>query len=356
MNHLERIRGCLNAAKLDALIITSEPGEYYAVGMKGEGLVLVTREQSYYFTDARYIELAKQSVACAQVVMTAPDRPQLALAGEALAARELKRVGIEEQYLTVEEYRKMERAFPAETELVTAGALLTELRGAKDTEELDRMRKAQGITDRVFSEILKDLKPGVTERQIAAQITYLQMRYGAERNSFDPIVASGPNGSMPHAIPGDKPICQGEFVTMDFGCVYQGYCSDMTRTVAVGEPSQEMRRVYDAVLQAQLAGIAQARAGVPGCEIHNAAWQVLRNAGYGDYFGHGFGHGLGLEIHEKPNANLSNQEPLPVGAVISAEPGVYLPGQFGVRIEDVLWLTEEGNVNLTQSPKELIVL
>lgn len=155
MNHLERIRGCLNAAKLDALIITSEPGEYYAVGMKGEGLVLVTREQSYYFTDARYIELAKQSVACAQVVMTAPDRPQLALAGEALTARELKRVGIEEQYLTVEEYRKMERAFPAETELVTAGALLTELRGAKDTEEWTE-RKAQGITDRVFSEILKD--------------------------------------------------------------------------------------------------------------------------------------------------------------------------------------------------------
>lgn len=143
---------------------------------------------------------------------------------------------------------------------------------------------------------------------------------------------------------------------MDFGCIYQGYCSDMTRTVAVGQPTDEMRQVYDAVLQAQLAGIAQAKAGVPGCDIHNAAWQVLEDAGYGDYFGHGFGHGLGLEIHEKPNANRSNREPLPVGAVISAEPGVYLPGKFGVRIEDVLWLTKEGNVNLTQSPKELIVL
>ncbi|MDY4953862.1 MAG: Xaa-Pro peptidase family protein [Candidatus Onthomonas sp.] len=356
MNHLEHIRRRLSDTELDALILTSEPGEYYAVGMKGEGLVLITGEDSHYFTDSRYIELAEQTVDHARVAMTTPDRSQLVLAGEVLAARGLRRVGIEEPYLTVEMYRKMEQVFPPETELIPAGALLTELRGAKDTEELDRMRKAQEITDRVFLEILNDLKPGVTERQIAARITYLHMCYGAEKNSFDPIVASGSNGSMPHAIPGDKPISQGEFVTMDFGCVYQGYCSDMTRTVAVGEPGEEMRQVYDAVLRAQLAGIAKAKAGVPGCEIHNAAWQVLKDAGYGDYFGHGFGHGLGLEIHEKPNANLSNREPLLEGAVISAEPGVYLPGRFGVRIEDVLWLTREGNVDLTQSPKELIVL
>lgn len=356
MNHLEQIRGRLADANLDALIITSEPGEYYAVGMKGEGLVLVAQGESHYFTDSRYIELAERSVHGAEVTITTPDRPQLVLAGKVLAAQGLKRVGIEEQYLTVEAYQKMERIFPPEVELVPAGELLTELRGAKDAEELDRMRKAQAITDRVFLEILNDLKPGVTEREVAARITYLQMCYGAEKNSFDPIVASGANGSMPHAIPGDKPINRGEFVTMDFGCMYQGYCSDMTRTVAIGEPNEEMRRVYDAVLRAQLAGIAQAKAGVPGCEIHNAAWQVLKDAGYGDYFGHGFGHGLGLEIHEKPNANLSNQVPLPVGAVISAEPGVYLPGRFGVRIEDVLCLTEDGNIDLTQSSKALIVL
>lgn len=356
MNHLEHIRSRLAGAELDALIITSEPGEFYAVGMKGEGLVLVTREESCYFTDSRYIELTEQSIEHAVVTMATSDRPQLMLAGEALAARNLKRVGIEEQYLTVEAYWGMQRVFPVGTELVPASALLTELRGTKDAEELERMRRAQAITDRVFSEILNDLKPGVTERQIAARLTYLQMYYGAEKNSFDPIVASGANGSMPHAVPGDKSICQGEFVTMDFGCVCGGYCSDMTRTVAVGEPTEEMRQVYDAVLRAQLAGIARARAGIPGCEIHNAAWQVLREAGYGDYFGHGFGHGLGLEIHEKPNANLSNAERLPAGAVISAEPGVYLPGRFGVRIEDVLWLTNEGRVDLTQSPKKLIVL
>lgn len=356
MNHLEQIRQCLAGAELDALLITSEPGEYYAVGMNGEGVVLVTREESHYYTDSRYIEWAKRSVDYAAVSMTKPDRSQFVLAGEVLTARGLRRVGVEEQYLTVETYRKLERLFPPETELIPASALLTGLRSVKDAEELERMRKAQKLTDRVFLDILNELKPGVTERQIAARITYLHLCYGAEGNAFPPIVASGPQGSMPHAIPGDKPICQGEFVTMDFGCRYQGYCSDMTRTVAVGQPSEEMQQVYDAVLQAQLAGIACAKAGVPGCEIHNAAWQVLRDVGYGDYFGHGFGHGLGLEIHEAPNANRSNQVALPAGAVISAEPGVYLPGRFGVRIEDVLWLTKEGNVNLTQSPKQLIVL
>lgn len=356
MNHLKQIQGCLETAQLDGLLLTSQPGEYYAVGMKGEGLVLVTPTECRYYTDSRYIELAEQQVTGAAVTVTTPDHTGLTLVAEVLSVKGLRRVGIEEQYLTVERYRAMEQAFPPETELVPASDLLTGLRGAKDEEELARMRSAQSITDRVFQEILNELKPGVTERQIGARITYLQMKYGAEKNSFDPIVASGYKGSMPHAIPDDKPVAPGEFVTMDFGCVYQGYCSDMTRTVAVGTPTDEMCRGYDAVLRAQRAGIDRAKAGVPGCEIHNAAWEVLRDAGYGAYFGHGFGHGLGLEIHEKPNANRSNREPLPLGAVISAEPGVYLPGRFGVRIEDVLWLKKDGNEDLTQSPKQLIVL
>ena len=356
MNHIKRIAAQLAELELDALLLTSEPGEFYAVGVKGEGLVLVTGTESLYFTDSRYIELAQRRVKNARVIRIGGGRTHLTLAGEYLAEAGLRRVGIEESYLTVETYREMERIFPAGTELVPAGSLMERLRGSKDGEELERLRAAQAITDQVFREILNDLRPGVTEREIAARITYLHLRYGAERNSFDPIVASGPNGSMPHAIPTDKPIAEGEFVTMDFGCVREGYCSDMTRTVAVGEPDEEMRRVYDAVLRAQLAGIETARGGVPGCDIHNAALQVLREAGYGDYFGHGFGHGLGLEIHERPNANLTNREPLPVGAVISAEPGVYLPGRMGVRIEDVLYLLEDGNLNLTQSPKQLLVL
>ena len=355
MNHLNAITAQLDAYQLDALCITSQPGEYYAVGLKGEGVVLVTRQGCHYFTDSRYIELAQNTVTNADVTMVTPHQDHLALASLVLEHYGLKRVGIEEAYLTVERWQKMKTAFPAETELVPAGKLLTELRSAKTEEELAVMQKAQDITDQVFAEICDFLHAGVTESEVAAQLTYLQMKHGAEGNSFPPIVASGANGSMPHAIPTAKPIQKGEFVTMDFGCIYQGYCSDMTRTVAIGQPSDEMRRVYDAVLEAQLAGIAAAKAGVPGCDVHNAAWDVLKKYGYGDYFGHGFGHSLGIEIHESPNANRANTKPLPAGAVLSAEPGVYLPGKFGVRTEDVIFLTETGNRILTHAPKHLII-
>ncbi|MPM45770.1 Aminopeptidase YpdF [bioreactor metagenome] len=182
------------------------------------------------------------------------------------------------------------------------------------------------------------------------------LRFGAERLSFEPIVVSGPNGSLPHGVPGRRRVEKGDFITMDFGCVADGYCSDMTRTVGVGQVSEEMEGVYRVVLEAQLAGIAAARAGVPGKDIDAAARQVIERAGYGDYFGHGFGHSLGLEIHESPNANSAEEQPLPAGAVISAEPGIYLPGRFGVRIEDVIVLTEAGCDNLTRAPKELILL
>lgn len=355
MNHLNAITAQLDAYQLDALCITSQPGEYYAVGLKGEGVVLVTRQGCHYFTDSRYIELAQNTVTNADVTMVTPHQDHLALASLVLEHYGLKRVGIEEAYLTVERWQKMKTAFPADTELVPAGKLLTELRSAKTEEELAIMQKAQDITDQVFAEICDFLHAGVTESEVAAQLTYLQMKHGAEGNSFPPIVASGANGSMPHAIPTAKPIQKGEFVTMDFGCIYQGYCSDMTRTVAIGQPSDEMRRVYDAVLEAQLAGIAAAKAGVPGCDVHNAAWDVLKKYGYGDYFGHGFGHSLGIEIHESPNANRANTKPLPAGAVLSAEPGVYLPGKFGVRTEDVIFLTETGNRILTHAPKHLII-
>ena len=174
--------------------------------------------------------------------------------------------------------------------------------------------------------------------------------------SFDPIVASGPNGSKPHAIPSDRKVQPGDFITMDFGCKFGGYCSDMTRTIALGEPTEEMKKVYQVVLEAQLAGIAMAKAGVPGKRIHDTAAKVIADAGYGAYFGHGFGHSLGIEIHEAPNANSRDETPMPEGAVVSAEPGIYLPGKFGVRIEDAVVYTAQGHEILTKSPKELIIL
>lgn len=243
-----------------------------------------------------------------------------------------------------------------EAEFVPASELLTQLRQVKDADELAAMREAQRITDEALLEILNFLKPGLTESEVAARLTYIMARKGAERNSFDPIVACGSNGSKPHAVPGPAVIEKGQFVTMDFGCVVGGYCSDMTRTVAIGQPSEEMELVYNTVLKAQLAGIAVARAGVTGKEVHQAGAKVIADAGYGDYFGHGFGHSLGIEIHEDPGFHNRNDKPIPAGALLSAEPGIYLPGRFGVRIEDVIMLTEEGCVDITRSPKQLIIL
>ena len=182
------------------------------------------------------------------------------------------------------------------------------------------------------------------------------LKNGSEGNSFDPIVVTGSKTSLPHGVPGDKVICAGDFITMDFGSLHNGYCSDMTRTVAVGHASDEMKNVYDTVLKAQLAGIAAAKAGVPGCDIDGAARKVIEDAGFGPYFGHGLGHSLGLDIHEAPNANPRNTEPMPAGAVITIEPGIYLPGRFGVRIEDMVAVGEGGCTVLTKAPKELIIL
>ena len=356
MNHLSQIADKLSQYDLDAMLIVSEPGERYAVGFQGEGYVLVTREGSQYSTDGRYIEAAQKQVTGAEVVLISRERSHLALARDFLAARGLKRVGFESAAVSVAQYRRWQESFPEGCELIPAQELLDGLRASKDREELAAMVQAQKITDAAFGEILNYIRPGLTEQEVAARLVYELLRRGARKVSFDPIVAAGANGSMPHAVPGETVIQKGMFVTMDFGCVYDGYCSDMTRTVAVGQPTQEMERVYETVLAAQKAGIAAARAGMPGRELDAAAREVIEEAGYGDYFTHSFGHSLGLEIHESPNASPSETRLLPVGTVISAEPGIYLPGRFGVRIEDVLVLEEGGCRDITQSPKNLIVL
>ena len=196
----------------------------------------------------------------------------------------------------------------------------------------------------------------MTELELQAELIYCLYKNGATGLAFDPIVVSGPNTSLPHGVAGERVIREGDFITMDFGASYMGYCSDMTRTVAVGFATEEMKTVYNTVLKAQLAGLAISKAGVPGADIDEAARSVIRDAGYGDYFGHGYGHSLGLEIHEAPNPNAKNPEPMPMGAVASAEPGIYLPGKFGVRIEDTCVYLEDGVEILTGSPKELIVI
>ena len=354
MNHFGKIAQQLSAHGLDAMLVTSAPGEFYAAGFHGEGMAVVTPAQTWYYTDSRYIEAAGQLVKDAQVGMIRTGQTYRQLAQDIVSAQGIRRLGFEDNYMSVAEYSQWKEEVRAE--LVPASEILDLLRMVKDEEELAAMKEAQRVTDEAFSEILNDIKPGVAECEIAAKLTYLMARKGAERNSFDPIVACGANGSKPHAIPSQALIQKGQFVTMDFGCVVGGYCSDMTRTVAVGQPTDEMRFVYDTVLKAQLAGIAAAHGGVTGAEIHNIGAKIIADAGYGDYFGHGFGHSLGIEIHENPRFSPLWDKVIPAGACLSAEPGIYLPGKFGVRIEDVIMLTDDGCIDITRSPKELIIL
>lgn len=354
MNHIAKIAAQLPEYGLDAMLITSESGERYALGFHGEGLLLVTKDGAQYSTDGRYIEAAREQVTGAEVVLTTPEKGHMAFAREYIEAKRLNNVGFESGAMTVDSHKKYTQALPCI--LAPAQNLLDGLRASKDGEELALMRRAQAVTDEAFKAILNFIRPGMTEREIAARLVYELLSRGGDKVSFDPIVAAGSNGSRPHAVPGDQIVDTGMFITMDFGCKVEGYCSDMTRTVALGQPTEEMEEVYNAVLAAQKAGINAARAGVTGQEIDAAARKVLQEAGYGAYFSHSFGHSLGVDIHESPNASAKEKRPMPVGAVISAEPGVYIPGRFGVRIEDVLILSETGCEDITRSPKDLIVL
>ena len=357
MNHFQNIADRLEAYGLDAMLLSCEANRFYASGFHSsgtDGMALVTRNKHYYFTDSRYTEAAGRTLRDAELREVGGGISYAARLKEAIQEQSIQKMGFEDGYMTVKEFETYRKALPCE--LVPATDLLLELRRVKSREELEVMTAAQRIAERALEDILKEIRPGVTEREIAARLQYLMLHYGAENMSFDPIVVSGPNGSLPHGVPSEKEIRSGEFVTMDFGCIYHGYCSDMTRTVAVGSVTEEMRAVYETVLAAQQAGIAAARAGVTGKEVDGAARQVIADAGYEKYFGHGFGHGVGVEIHEEPRASSANDTPLPAGAVISAEPGIYLPGRLGVRIEDVIVLTEDGCENLTRAPKELLVL
>jgi Xaa-Pro aminopeptidase len=354
MNHFKNIAAGLAGQNLDAMLVTSAPGEFYAAGFHGEGVAFITPDKTWYYTDSRYIEAANQFISGAEIGMLTNSTTYRQLVKALVEQTGAAKVGFEEEYMSVSDFRHWEKVLPAQ--LIPASQMLTDLRMVKDQEELAVMREAQRITDEAFTEILNDIKPGVAECEISAKLTYLMARKGAERNSFDPIVATGANGSKPHAVPSHNLVQKGQFVTMDFGCVVGGYCSDMTRTVAVGEPSDEMRLVYETVLKAQLAGIAAAHGGVTGSAVHNAAAKVIADAGYGDYFGHGFGHSLGIEIHENPRFSSAWDKVIPAGACLSAEPGIYLPGKFGVRIEDVVMLTQDGCIDITHSPKELIIL
>ena len=236
------------------------------------------------------------------------------------------------------------------------GEAINACRMVKDEEEIEKIRQAETIGDAAFSHILTMIKPGITEAEIALELEFFMKKQGASKLSFDTIVASGANSSMPHAQVTDRRVEMGDFVTMDFGCVYQGYCSDMTRTIAVGNPTDEMRKVYQIVYDANKRAMEQVAEGKRCSYIDSLARDYIKEQGYGEYFGHGLGHGVGLDIHEEPRFSPKCDTQITENMVITVEPGIYLPGKFGVRIEDLVVVKKDGFENLTHSPKELIIL
>ena len=357
MNNIAKIQKQLEVQGLDAVLITDEKNQRYATGFPiTDGAVFVSRDRAWLITDSRYIESATAAVAGSgiTVVLYTKEHGLTDCLREAIRESGAEKLAAEDRKLSYSEYLAYEKDLGRE--LLGAGDMFITLRAVKSGEELDSMREAQRISEKALEAVLHTIKPGMTEKQVAAELVYHMLLNGSEANSFDPIVVTGSKTSLPHGVPGDKVIQAGDFLTMDFGCLKNGYCSDMTRTVAVGYATEEMRSVYDVVLRAQLAGIDAARAGIQGKVIDAAARKVITDAGYGEYFGHGFGHSLGLDIHERPNANPAGEAIMPEGSVCSAEPGIYIPGRFGVRIEDVMILRENGAEVITRSPKELIIL
>ncbi len=354
MKNLEKYVSLLTG-EVDGLLLTSRYSRHYGAEYDiAEGVAVVSKKGCRYFTDNRYTEAAENGIKGFEVLDVAKGGGYVACINKCVEDFGITCFGYEENYLTVAEFMLYEKNVNAK--LVPFTKEINGFRAVKEEWELNIMRKAQAITDKAFAEVVGRIKAGMTELELQAELIYCLYKNGATGLAFDPIVVSGPNSSLPHGVASERVIQAGDFVTMDFGALYMGYCADMTRTVAVGFATDEMVKVYNTVLEAQLAGLAISKAGVPGKDIDGAARKVITDAGYGEYFGHGYGHSLGLEVHESPSPNSRNDQPMPVGAVASAEPGIYLPGRFGVRIEDTCVFLEDGIEILTKSPKNLMIV
>lgn len=354
MKNMEKYLTLLSG-EVDGLLLTSRYSRLYSAEYDiAEGVAIVTKKGCRYFTDSRYIEAAENGLKGYEVIMVDREHPYTKLINDAIAEFGVTKLGFEEDYLNVAEFRYYEKGLNAE--LVPMNKAIHKFRQIKEEWELNLMRKAQEITDKAFSEVLGRIKVGMTEKELQAELIYCLYKNGADNTAFDPIVVSGPNTSLPHGVAGDRVIQAGDFITMDFGALYSGYCADMTRTVAVGYATEEMEKVYNTVFEAQKAGIAATKAGVLGKEIDGAARKVIADAGYGKFFGHGYGHCLGMEVHEAPGVSPSGETVMEENMIASAEPGIYLPGKFGVRIEDVLIFKENGYEDITHSPKNLIIV
>jgi Xaa-Pro aminopeptidase len=344
----------LHEVGVDAFLVTSLPNVRYLTGFTGSNAQVIVRDAgAVFFTDGRYTEQARRE---------APDVERItypsgfgAVLADRLVDEGVARLGVEAGNVTLAFHRKLTEKM-TEVEIVETDDVVERMRWSKDPEELQALNEAQAATDRAFDDLLDVVAIGMSERELAGVLERLLRRDGADGLAFDSIVAFGESAAEPHHEPGDRRLEEGDVIKLDFGAIWGGYHADMTRTIAFGSPASELRKIHDIVRQAQQAGIDAVRPGISGADVDAAARRVIEDAGYGDRFGHGTGHGVGLEIHEGPRVGHDVDDELPVGAVVTVEPGIYVPALGGVRIEDMVEITEDGSRVLGSSPRELLEL
>ncbi len=352
---MERVQKIIDAAGADALFITDPYNFGYISGFRGEGMLYISRTRYVLITDSRYTEAAARQ-SDFEIIEEKTSHRRAEILRECLLADGIDRVGYEDTSMTCSVFSRLSDDLSEVKEWLPLGNQVDALRQVKTQAELESLAKAEAVGDAAFSDILKMIRPGMTELEVAAELEYSMKKHGAQGLSFDTIIASGLNSSMPHAVPGSRHLEKGDFVTMDFGCMIDGYCSDMTRTIVLGRADEKQKEIYSTVLRAQTEALAALKAGVRGSEADAVARTIIREAGYGDCFGHGLGHSVGLYIHEEPRLSPTDETVLEENMVVTVEPGIYVPGFGGVRIEDMVAVTADGHRNLAHSPKELIEL
>ncbi|MGZ4032513.1 MAG: M24 family metallopeptidase [Tumebacillaceae bacterium] len=349
---LTRLRALMAEQGLEALLVLRPENRRYLSGFTGStGQLIVTHDEALLFVDSRYTAQAKAQAPHCRIV----DWNRGSFAPQVQELKGKKNVGFEKDFVTFAEYHDFRESY-AGIELVPTAGLIEGLRLYKDESELALLKQAAKIADDAFAHILGVLKPGLSEREVALELEVFMRKAGAKCSSFDIIVASGIRSSLPHGVASDKILEAGDFVKMDFGAYYQGYCSDLTRTVVLGQPSDKHREIYEIVLEAQKHAVANIKPGMTGREADALARDIIAARGYGDNFGHSLGHGLGSVVHEAPSLSTTGDMVLKPGMVVTVEPGIYLPDFGGVRIEDDIFITETGNEVLTHSPKDLIII
>ncbi len=354
MEKINNLKKFLKSENEAILIHSPENRRYFTSFPSSDGYLVVTKNDAVFFTDSRYIEAAQKSSLCRAQLLTRLSVEVKSFFEE----NKIEKIYTETERLSVSLLSQLRKIFfPLKiTPSQKLENTINNLRSVKESEEIENIKKAQSIAEDAFKHILTFIKPGVTEKQIALELDFYMLSHGAEALSFETIAVTGKKTSMPHGVPDDTIVKDGDFITMDFGAVYKGYHSDMTRTIAVGSVTDEQKEIYNIVLKAQESALSVLKKGLPCAEADKAARSIIEDAGYGEYFGHGTGHGVGVEIHESPNLSPRSTLKLRAGNIVTVEPGIYIPDKFGVRIEDMALITQKGYENLTSAPKELIIL